>query len=226
MLALQWGEQTYAWYSREVIGLVIGVGVMLIASIVWENRQKERAVLISRLMQSRSIWANGLFIFFFAGSYFAVLYCLPIYFQSIKNDGPTESGVHNLPLILAVGLASVASGIGIMLTGISAPVLAPSAAVSTIAVGLLYTLDIGTSASKWVGYQFLGGVGWGIAFQIPITIVQGNWSPQDIAPATAIILCTPCYHPLTSTIAHRYCSMQFFKHSGALSLSPQRRQPL
>ena len=33
---------------------------------------------------------------------FLLLYYLPIYFQAIKNSSPSESGVQNLPLILAM----------------------------------------------------------------------------------------------------------------------------
>lgn len=38
----------------------------------------------------------------FAGSFFVLLYYLPIYFQSVDGVSASESGVRNLPLVLAV----------------------------------------------------------------------------------------------------------------------------
>ena len=38
----------------------------------------------------------------FAGSFFALLYYLPIYFQSVDGVSASESGIRNIPLILAL----------------------------------------------------------------------------------------------------------------------------
>lgn len=61
--------------------------------------------------------------------------------------------------------------------------------ITTIAAGLLYTLDIGTSTGKWVAYQILAGFGYGIALQVPIVIAQAYAVPADIPSTTAIQIC-------------------------------------
>ncbi|KAK2816039.1 hypothetical protein FQN49_008042 [Arthroderma sp. PD_2] len=132
-------------------------------------------------MRKRNVWVNGVNGAFFAGSYFVPLYYLPIYFQSIDNVTPIGSGVRNLPLIIAFTIATVASGIIISKTGIATPILPVGSALATIAAGLLYTLDIGTGAGRWIGYQIPAGFGWGVAFQVPIIV-------SDLASVTAIIL--------------------------------------
>lgn len=48
--------------------------------------------------------------------------------------------------------------------------------------------DIGTGQAKWIGYQVIGGVGWGIASQIPIITVQATAPAADLAEVTAILL--------------------------------------
>ncbi|EAQ86359.1 hypothetical protein CHGG_07612 [Chaetomium globosum CBS 148.51] len=108
--------------------------------------------------------------------------------ERIDNSSPTESGVRNLPLILSVTVATIISGVGISATGLAAPVAVFGAILATIAAGLLYTLDIGTESGKWIGYQILGGFGWGLAFQVPIVIGQATAAPEDISSVTAIIL--------------------------------------
>lgn len=188
ILALQYGGQSKAWNSSDVIGLLVGFVVISIAFGVWEHFQGERAMITPRLMRDRNVWVMSLFTFFFAGAYFMVIYYLPIYFQSIDGVSPTDSGVRNIPLILAVTIATIASGATVSTTGIATPLLVVSSAIATIGAGLIYTLDIGTSSGKWIGYQILGGVGWGLGFQIPIIVGQATASPKDLASVTAMIL--------------------------------------
>ncbi|KAF2763054.1 MFS general substrate transporter [Pseudovirgaria hyperparasitica] len=188
LLALQYGGQTHPWSSSLVIGLIVGfvaiVGV-LTAVEIWQG---ERAMLTPRLMRQRHVWVNGLWGFFFAGAYFVTLYYLPIYFQSIDNASPIGSGVRNIPLIVLFGIATYGSGVIITKTGVAAPYLPVSSVIVTIAAGLFFTMDIGTSTGKWVGYQILGGFGYGLALQVPVIISQAFSAPADIAPTTAIII--------------------------------------
>jgi hypothetical protein len=193
ILALQYGGATQPWDSSTVIGLLVGFVIMLIAFGILEFVQGERAMLTPRLMRGRNVWVNGIYGFFFAGSYFVPLYYLPIYFQSIDNVSPTASGVRNLPIIIAFTIATVLSGGSISKTGIATPILPVGSVLTTIAAGLLYTLDIGTGAGKWIGYQILAGFGYGVAFQVPIIVGQATADPSDIASVTAIILCESSY---------------------------------
>lgn len=123
-----------------------------------------------RLVSNRVYIVASLFQFFFVRAYFLTIYYLPIYFQSIDNASPTESAVRNIPLILAVSISTIISGGFVSKTGIAAPVMVFGAAIATVAAGLIYTLDIGTSEGKWIGYQIPGGVGCGFAVQILVII--------------------------------------------------------
>ncbi len=189
ILALQYGGQTLEWRHRTVIGLLVGFVLIAVAFGFWEAYNGERSMIIPRLFLHRDVWVSSIFTFLFAGAYFVVIYYLPIYFQSVDNSSPTESGVRNLPLILSVTVATIVAGGAISATGIAAPVAVIGAALATVAAGLLYTLDINTSTGKWVGYQILGGFAWGAAFQVPIVIGQATAKPDDISSVTAIILC-------------------------------------
>lgn len=52
MLALQYGGQTHAWGSSEVIGLLVGFVAMSVTFVLWEIYQKERAMIVGRLVGS------------------------------------------------------------------------------------------------------------------------------------------------------------------------------
>jgi hypothetical protein len=189
LLALQYGGVKYAWKSSVVIGLLVGSVLMFIALAIAEIWQGERAMLTPRVMRQRHVWVNGVWGFFFAGSYFVTLYYLPIYFQSIDNASPIGSGVRNIPLIIMFSITTYATGRVITKTGVAAPTLTAGSIITTIAAGLLFTLDIGTSTGKWVGYQILAGVGYGLALQVPIVIAQAYAVPSDIPSTTAIQIC-------------------------------------
>lgn len=189
ILALQYGGQTKEWRDPTVIGLLVGFVLIFVAFGVWERFNGERSMIVPRLFAHRDVWVSSIFTFLFSGAYFIIIYYLPIYFQSIDNTSPTESGVRNLPLILSVTVATIVAGGAVSATGIAAPVAVGGAGLATIASGLLYTLDIGTGTGKWVGYQILGGLAWGAAIQVPIIIGQATAKPEDISSVTAIILC-------------------------------------
>ncbi|RDW72218.1 MFS general substrate transporter-3 [Coleophoma crateriformis] len=189
ILALQYGGQTKPWKSSTVIGLIVGCVAIIIALAIWEYFQGERAAFPPRLMSNPTVLVNALYTLFFAGGYFSVVYYLPIYFQSIQNVTPTMSGVRNLALIFAVLIGLLGSGGFITKTGIATPLMVIGGVLATIAAGLLYTLDINTTTGQWVGFQIIGGFGWGLSYMTPVTVTQALVAPEDIASATAIVLC-------------------------------------
>jgi MFS family permease len=189
ILALQYGGQTKPWKSSTVIGLIVGFVLLAITFGTWEYFQGERAAIPRRLISNRNVWVPSFYGLFFAGSYFIVIYYLPIYFQSVDNVSPIQSGVRNLPLIIAVTFAVILSGGLVSKTGLATPFMVVGATLATIGAGLLYTLDIGTPTGKWIGYQILAGFGWGFSYQTPIMYGQGTADPSDLASVTSIILC-------------------------------------
>lgn len=190
LLALQYAGITHAWNSSVVIGLLVGCVAIFVAMGFWEVYQGEYAMLPVRLVTKRSIWAPGSVKFFFAGCYFLLLYYLPIYFQSIKGKTAIESGVANLPLVVAGCLAILGGGIAVTTTRHATPFSVIFAAVTTVGCGLLYTLDVDTSTAKWIGYQILLGVGIAFPFQNGLNIAQAWSTAEDMSTTTSTLYCT------------------------------------
>lgn len=188
-LALQYGGQTKPWNSSTVIGLIVGWGLLLIALVFWEIYQGDRAMIEPRVFKQRFIWAGACFQFFFAGAYFILLYYLPIYFQSIDNTSAIGSGVRNLPLVIAVSIFGVVSGVSVSVTGHATPFLVVSSALSIVGIGLIYTLDIGSSSGKWIGFQVFAGIWFAWAWMLSMNIAQAHSDPKDLSSATATIFC-------------------------------------
>ncbi|KIN08976.1 hypothetical protein OIDMADRAFT_37925 [Oidiodendron maius Zn] len=188
ILALQYGGNTNPWKSSVVIGLLVGFGLLAIALVGWEIWLDDYAMMLPRLYKQRSLSTTAPYQFFFMGSYLVLLYYLPIYFQSILNASPIKSGVNNLPLVLAAAVFALAGGAVVMKTGRAQQVMFVGSMLSTIAIGLIYTLDIGTSTGKWVGYQFFTGASMAFAIMHGLSIAQANVGPEDLAAVTSNLL--------------------------------------
>lgn len=188
ILALQWGGVTKTWNSGSVIGTLVGCVVLIISFIFLQWYNGERATIPSRLVKERTNYIGMLYIFTLGGAFFTLLYYLPMYFQVVLGVSAQESGIHNLAMIIAVTLGTIASGAYITSKGHFVPLMIGSGVISTIGAGLIFTLNIGSSPRKWIGYQVIAGLGLGVGFQIPIIATQATSSVADLSSATAMVL--------------------------------------
>ena len=78
--------------------------------------------------------------------------------------------------------------------GIFVPWMLVGSILTTIGTGLIYTLDIGSPSSKWIGYQALAGIGIGFAFQVPIIANQAFVKMSEISSVTAVTLCESTFN--------------------------------
>lgn len=206
ILGVQYGGVAYPWNSSVVIGLLVGFVLIVAAWALLQWWQGERAMVPPKLAGDRTVMVMCLFAFIFAGGFFAAIYYIPIYFQSVDGTDPTMSGVRNLPFIIAITISTILSGAYVSATGRYQPMLLGGAAVAVIGAGLLYMLDVGSSTGAWIGYQIVAGLGWGTAFQIPMIAVQGSVKPEDLASATGMLLCKQISLPLPTDPCFWCCS--------------------
>jgi MFS family permease len=188
ILALQWGGTTKSWGSADVIGVLVGFGLIVALFIGVEIYQGDRALLIPRLLKRKSTAFFIPTVLSNNGAFFMFLYYLPIYFQSVSGVSAAQSGVRNLPFILAISLATICSGVFITATGHYVVFFPLGAALGAVGSGLLYTLDVGSPSSHWIGYQVLAGFGFGLALQIAIIVSQATVAKADVSSITAIII--------------------------------------
>ena len=188
ILALQYGGVTKPWGSSEVVGLLVGFVLLTIVFGINEYFQGERALLQGRILKMRIIWVACLYVIGLAGGFFILLYELPIYFQSVNGVTPSESGIRNIPFVIAISLFTVLSGGLISKFGHFVPLMIISSIIGTIGTGMIYTLGVGSPSSHWIGYQVLAGIGFGLGFQIPIITAQASVEPEDISSASAMVL--------------------------------------
>ncbi|KAH7094398.1 major facilitator superfamily domain-containing protein [Paraphoma chrysanthemicola] len=188
LLATQWGGARYPWKNGRIIALFIIGFLLLFAFIFIEVRQGDRAIVPPSVIKRRTVWACSLFSFLLFGSFLAICYYLPIWFQAIKGDSATESGIHNLPSILGTTIFSIVAGGMVFAIGYYTWACILASILGAVGAGLLSTLDVNTGAPKWIGYQILYGAGIGLGLNQSLIAVQAALPPFQIAEGTAVII--------------------------------------
>jgi hypothetical protein len=88
-----------------------------------------------------------------------------------------------------LAITQIITGTVIGEIGLFNPFIIAGAIVTTIGCGLLMTLQITSGHPMWIGYQVLVGIGEGLCLNVPIIVTQRIASMDDVAIATAVVLC-------------------------------------
>ncbi|KAF5343441.1 hypothetical protein D9758_011823 [Tetrapyrgos nigripes] len=188
LLALQWGGTKYPWKNGRIIALLVIFGILIIVFIGIQIWKQDDATVPPRIFKQRSILASSWFAFCIGGSFFVMVYYIPIWFQAIKGVSAVRSGIDNLPMILGVVISSLIAGGVISATGYYTPWMILSSILAAIGSGLISTFATDTPSSKWIGYQALYGLGIGAGMQQPLMAAQTVLPLADVPSGTAIIV--------------------------------------
>ena len=135
--------------SGKIIALFVVFGALALAFGGVQLWKQDNATVPPRILKKRSIAFGSFFTFCLGGSFFVLIYYIPIWFQAIEGVSAVESGIRNLPMILGLVLISIVSGISITLLGYYTPFMILSSIFMSIGVGLLSTFTANTHISKW-----------------------------------------------------------------------------
>ncbi|PVH92289.1 putative MFS transporter [Periconia macrospinosa] len=180
LLAMQWGGVNREWSSAPVITTLVLCGVLLVVFIANEVAMGDRALIPLRLIKRWPVWPNCIYTFLVSGAYFPLVYFLPVYFQAIQGVSAAQSGIRNIPLILAVSLATILSTSFMGRTTLWIPPLMLGALVTVAGSAVVYTLNLSSSSGQWIGYQIIIGLGIGISMEVALVANQQQLAPDDI----------------------------------------------
>ncbi|WP_153450564.1 MDR family MFS transporter [Streptomyces smaragdinus] len=178
------GGNTWAWDSPEIIGLGVLGAVLLVAFVYVEGRAAEPVIPL-KLFRIRTFVLCSVIGFVVGFAMFGAMTYLPTYLQVVRGVTPTMSGVHMLPMVAGLLIASTGSGQLISRTGRWKifPVL--GTAITAAGLLLLHELRVDSSNFATGTYFFVFGFGLGLVMQVLVLAVQNAVGYEDLGVATS-----------------------------------------
>ncbi|CAI6293499.1 unnamed protein product [Periconia digitata] len=175
LLALQFGGVYYTWQSPVVIGLFCGSGALFPLWLCWNFRKRYTGLIH---FQGRDVQAPILFHAIFMSVFYAAVYYLPVYFQSVKGASAILSGVYLLPGLLPLPFISFLSVAAARKSSLILPLAFTASILLSAANGIYSFLQADSAKGWWVGFQIMGGIGAGLGFKLASTVVGSRFSQE------------------------------------------------
>ncbi|MFD5626926.1 DHA2 family efflux MFS transporter permease subunit [Streptomyces sp. NPDC127072] len=178
------GGTTWDWSSPQIIGLVV-LGVVLAGCFVAVERRAAEPVLPLKLFRIRTFVLSALISFIVGFAMFGAMTYLPTFLQVVQGVTPTMSGVHLLPMVFGLLIASTVSGQIVSRTGRWKVFPIAGTGITAIGLLLLHQLDEHSGTGEMSAYFFVFGLGLGLVMQVLVLIVQNAVSYEDLGVATS-----------------------------------------
>lgn len=178
-LGASWG-----WGSARIVGLAV-LGVVLTFAFVAVERRAAEPVLPLKLFRLRTFTLTAVISFIVGFAMFGAMTYLPTFLQVVQGVSPTMSGVHMLPMVFGLLLASTVSGQIVSRTGRWKVFPIAGTGVTAHGLLLLHRLDEHSSTAEMSAYFLVFGLGLGLVMQVLVLIVQNAVSYEDLGVATS-----------------------------------------
>ncbi|KAM0144798.1 hypothetical protein ACHAP3_000831 [Botrytis cinerea] len=220
LLALQWGGTTYPWSSAKIIGLLVGSILLFILFVISQIVLGDKGILPPRFFKNRNTLLAYVFAFLFGAGFFALIFYLAIYFQSVKGSSATRAGIELLPLLISTVMSSIVTGGLITVIGYYTPVMIFCMILFAVGSGLITTFSLTTPFASWFGFQIITGIGIGVGFQGGVLVVQTVVPLVDVPVGTA---CVSFFQSLGGALFISVCQTLFQNglKSGIEKYAPQ-----
>jgi EmrB/QacA subfamily drug resistance transporter len=184
LLGLVWGGNEYAWGSSQIVGLLAGGTVLVLAFLFWETKAAE-PILPLRLFRNPVFSVTSAMGFIVGLAMFGAVVFIPVYLQVVDGVTPTESGLLMLPLMLGILTASIGSGRATSSMGRYK--IFPIVGTAVMALGMFLLSRLNTGTPHWESslYMFVVGAGLGLVMQVLVLAVQNAVDFRDMGVATS-----------------------------------------
>jgi MFS family permease len=205
-LPLSWGNTLYPWGSwRTLVPLLIGL--VLIIPFAFVEKRATAPVIPYKIFDNVS-FITGIVSGFLYGSLLnPVLLYLPLFHQAVYLETPIVAAKSILPLCCLVVSASIIASIIIEWSRKYRATLWTGWILSTVFMGLLYTIGVKTSRTQGYVYQAFLGAGLGTALMATMVATLASVTSVDNEGLAAGMLVTSRF--LGSLIGLAVCSTVF-----------------
>jgi EmrB/QacA subfamily drug resistance transporter len=164
---------------------VFGLGIFLTLSFLWQETRATEPILPLRLFKNQTFSLTSALGFIIGAGMFGAIVMLPLYLQVVKGNSATSAGLKLIPLMLGIVSMSIFSGKRITTTGKYKIFPIVGAAIMTLGLILMSTLNETTSFGILSIYAIMVGAGLGLSMQTIVIALQNSVDFQDMGIATS-----------------------------------------
>jgi len=187
--ALLMGISVYApekgWLAMKTL-LWIGAGLLLFIIFIVHQGKAAEPILPLRLFKNHTFNITSLLAFLVGAAMFGAIVMLPLYFQLVKHNSATLSGLKLLPLMFGIVSMSIFSGKWISKHGKYK--IFPVAGMVLMTAGLTLMITLNETTPYWhiIIFAALLGIGLGACLQNLVIALQNSLEIRDMGVGTAL----------------------------------------
>jgi EmrB/QacA subfamily drug resistance transporter len=173
------------WGSTEIVGCLVGSAVLMIAFVIAELRQKDRAMFDLGLFRKPTFTGGAITAFALSAGLFSLLLYLTLYLQDVLGYSALQTGLRFLVLSGGILLTSTLAG---RLTS-SVPIrllIAPGLAMVGLGLILMRGLDAGSGWTHLIPGFIVSGAGAGLINPPLASTAIGVVTPDRAGMASGI----------------------------------------
>ena len=172
------------WQNSKTLLTIAAAIVLMLLFIFQESRAKEPIIPLT-LFKNHTFSLTSALGFIIGAGMFGAIVMLPLYLQVVKGNSATSAGLKLIPLMLGIVSMSIFSGKRITTTGKYKIFPIVGAAIMTLGLILMSTLNETTSFGILSIYAVLVGAGLGLSMQTIVIALQNSVDFQDMGIATS-----------------------------------------
>jgi EmrB/QacA subfamily drug resistance transporter len=187
LLGLTWGgAHTYAWDSPQVLGTLIGSGVLFILFFVAERLAVE-PILPLDLFRNQVFAVGAILSLLIGMALFAVVIYLPLFIQAVQGHTATSSGAVATPLTLSLAIGAAIVGQVIAKLGRYQVFAVLGSLVLLSGIYLVTLLTINSSLFEVTRDMIVIGLGMGMIQPVMTLAVQNAIPRTRLGVGTAAV---------------------------------------
>jgi len=173
------------WLTAKTL-LWIGGGIVLFALFLFNQAKASEPILPLRLFKNHTFNITSILAFLVGAAMFGAIVMLPLYFQLVKHNSATLSGLKLLPLMFGIISTSITSGKWITKHGKYK--IFPVAGMVLMTVALIGMVSISETIAFWkIGvFEVLLGAGLGFSLQNTVIALQNSLEIKDMGVGTSL----------------------------------------
>jgi MFS family permease len=183
ILATNWGGKDYSWNSAPIIVLLVLMVLFFISFVCIQWKVAPEPVLPSRVFV-RNVICSNIALFMGGAVNMVIIFYLPIYFQTVHDLSPGDSGYRLAPFLGILSVVCLISGYLAQIFKTIRGIMFVGSVINLVGVCLVTFIRQNSTLAEQFILVMICGIGLGCNFQLGIFMSSLSVAPEDVAIVT------------------------------------------